>query len=541
MSCRARSSVLLALVSTIGAVGGARATSLEVGTAPFARATHGSHASADVRADAEPALEQATTAAVGGAGGTLVITPTFDSSITSDPNAAAIEAMINAAVAVYGSLFDDPITINIRFRYSTTYADGTTPLSGGLIAASETGLYVLSWSTYVDALVADAKTANDATANASLPGSALTTHVDTASATGRAVGLATTPIMFADGSLGAGGLYDGIVTINSAIPLKFTRPPAVGIYDAQRSVEHEIDEVLGLGSSVDKYPDYRPQDLFAWSGPGTRSFSSSGSRYFSIDGGATSIVGFNQDPNGDFGDWLSATCPQATPYVQNAFSCPNQTSDVTQTSPEGVNLDVIGYDLLTGSPTTTNTSSTTTTPATSTTTTTAGACQSPQVSCCPGGQSNCGVCGTDCGNGGCCPSADPICDNSNGTCLVCAPPQVQCCPAGQPGCGQCGTDCGGGACCPADHPLCDSANGRCLVEPQCGAGQIACHDGALGFTDVACCTLPAKGKQCGAACSQIVAACKASCATTTKPKKCKKRCRASLVGHCRQSRPHACS
>jgi hypothetical protein len=122
-----------------------------------------------------------------------------------------------------------------------------------------------------------------------------------------------------------------------------------------------MDEALGLGSSIGLFADRRPQDLFSWSAPGTRSVSSSGSRYFSIDGGTTDIVGFNQNPSGDFGDWLSGSCPQATPYVQNAFGCANQASDVTQNSPEGVNLDVIGYDLITGPTTTTTTSTTTTT------------------------------------------------------------------------------------------------------------------------------------------------------------------------------------
>src|SRR5207248_867120 len=54
----------------------------------------------------------------------------------------------------------------------------------------------------------------------------------------------------------------------------------------------------------------------------------------------------NQGPTGDFGDWLSEDCPQSHPYVQNAFSCTGQSSDVTATSPEGINLDVIGYDLV---------------------------------------------------------------------------------------------------------------------------------------------------------------------------------------------------
>src|SRR5207253_271777 len=90
----------------------------------------------------------------------------------------------------------------------------------------------------------------------------------------------------------------------------------------------------------------RPQDLFSWSSAGNRNTSFSGIRYFSVNGGVTNIVNFNQGPTGDFGDWASEDCPQSHPYVQNAFSCTGQFSDVTATSPEGINLDVIGYDLV---------------------------------------------------------------------------------------------------------------------------------------------------------------------------------------------------
>jgi hypothetical protein len=90
----------------------------------------------------------------------------------------------------------------------------------------------------------------------------------------------------------------------------------------------------------------RPQDLFSWSSPDVRNLTSNGSRYFSIDSGSTDIVNFNQTPPGDFGDWFSEPCPQRHPYVQNAFICPDQFSDISATSPEGINLDVIGYDLV---------------------------------------------------------------------------------------------------------------------------------------------------------------------------------------------------
>ena len=152
--------------------------------------------------------------------------------------------------------------------------------------------------------------------------------------------------MFANGTVGDGGPFDGIVTIHSAVPFQFTRPTSVVNYDAQRATEHEIDEVLGLGSHLNMArSDLRPQDLFDWSSPGSRNTSSSGARYFSINGGSTNIVNFNQNSTRDFGDWLSGACPQANPYVQNADACKGQFSDIAATSPEGVNLDVIGYDL----------------------------------------------------------------------------------------------------------------------------------------------------------------------------------------------------
>jgi len=63
-----------------------------------------------------------TGATVTGSG--LVISPSFDSSITNNQNVAAIEAMINRAIAIYESLFSDPITVSILFRYSATKPNG---------------------------------------------------------------------------------------------------------------------------------------------------------------------------------------------------------------------------------------------------------------------------------------------------------------------------------------------------------------------------------------------------------------------------------
>src|SRR5437762_3463333 len=278
----------------------------------------------------------------------LVITPTFDSSITSNPNSAAIQSVINKAIAIFQARFKDALTATILFRYSRTAPNGTL-LSGG-VSRSDFPIYSIAWSTFITALKADAKTANDTTANASLPASALSTNIVVTSANGKAVGLGSlTPLgMCANGSVAIGCPYDGIVTLNSGISLSFTRPPSSSSYDAQRQVEHEMDEVFGLGSFLNLGgTNLRPQDLFSWSAAGVRNRTLSGARYFSINSGTTNIVNFNQTSGFDFGDWLSSSCPQAHPYVQNAFVCPGQFADVTASSPEGINLDVIGYDLVT--------------------------------------------------------------------------------------------------------------------------------------------------------------------------------------------------
>ena len=310
--------------------------------------------------------EVKTVTTAGGLG--LIIIPDYDDSITPD-----IEAMIERAISLEESLFNDPITVSILFRYATTQADGCSALPGGALALSLIGLSSTPWNEFVAALSADATTENDTMAIESLsepfPSPSPQTVIFS-TANGRALGLMNTPPkVCANGCVQDGCPYDGIITLNSGFPFAFTRPPEPWQYDAQRTIEHETDEVLGLGSFLDIMnhdpASPQPQDLFSWSSFGTRNLTTNGSRYFSIDSGSVNYVDFNQEAGGDFGDWLSEDCPQALPYVQNAFSCPGQVDDITVVSPEGINLDVIGYDLAdTASPTPTATVTVTATPTT---------------------------------------------------------------------------------------------------------------------------------------------------------------------------------
>jgi hypothetical protein len=99
-------------------------------------------------------------------------------------------------------------------------------------------------------------------------------------------------------------------------------------------------------------------DLYRYSAPNTPSFTTSpdATAYFSIDGGMSKIVGFNQqapDDFGDFGDFGPPTTPCSDgtfrgpdAFIQDAsLSCNNQQAeDYTPASPEYTMLLSIGYD-----------------------------------------------------------------------------------------------------------------------------------------------------------------------------------------------------
>ena len=95
----------------VGNVNGRAVTGLNPGTTYYYRVRPYTAASSGGYSNVTTATTEAATG--------LIINPTFDCSIINDPNSAAIQAMIMRAIAIYESLFSDPITIQILFRYST--------------------------------------------------------------------------------------------------------------------------------------------------------------------------------------------------------------------------------------------------------------------------------------------------------------------------------------------------------------------------------------------------------------------------------------
>jgi hypothetical protein len=267
----------------------------------------------------------------------LVITPTFDSSITGDPNAAAIEGTINTAINTYESDFTDPINVTIDFKEMAT----------GL-GQSNTTLYKINYSAFYNALVADAKSANDATALAHLPnGSAPgSTNPVTGSTTINVKTADLKALGFNGASFPPIGGFDGVIGLNTSI----TTPGSTGsslTYSLLPTTEHEIDEVLGLGSDLSGtgfFSDPAAEDLFRYASTGARSYTTnpSAQAFFSIDG-TTDLAQFdNQNDGGDWGDWQSNPLPPGVlPKVQDAFATPGANPAL---GVELVALDAIGYD-----------------------------------------------------------------------------------------------------------------------------------------------------------------------------------------------------
>jgi len=256
----------------------------------------------------------------------FVIDASFDSSITSDPNAVTIESTINEAIQIYQADFADPITVNITFQEMST----------GL-GMSNTFYTSVNYSDYLNALSSHATTANDAIALAHLtagPNNPVNGQatMDITTALNKALGLGISP---------NDPTNDSTISLNTSI-MNLTR---TGIdptkYDLQTVVSHEIDEALGTSSGVGTSA-INPMDLFRYTQAGARTFTTAGDdAYFSIDG-TTQLARFNQDSSGDYGDWWSVNGTQ-TPEVQDAFGTPGATPSL---GVELTALDVVGYDLV---------------------------------------------------------------------------------------------------------------------------------------------------------------------------------------------------
>jgi hypothetical protein len=287
----------------------------------------------------------------------LVVTPTFDSTWSLDPTAAADEATITSMLATtYDADFTNPVTVAIDF------SDVNTGLGTSL-----TGYYGTSYSSYQSALTSVKQVANGGDGNtaflAELPASGnpvpgnSTAGVSFTSAQGRALGLGTAGVVTVTGETGT---FDSNIMLNMGL-IQSDGYSLVGV------AEHEIDEALGVGSALDGRADIAgtatvasvgAMDFFRYSAPGVRSFTSDSTAesYFSYNNGVTKIVYYNQQTGADYHDWASAgdgtdgAGVDGPPQVQDAFSTPNVPGNRMLGPSEFEALNDVGYNRAVAAP-----------------------------------------------------------------------------------------------------------------------------------------------------------------------------------------------
>jgi len=255
----------------------------------------------------------------------LVITPFYAPTSTFT---AAEKTAISAAVAEIEGLFSDPITVKINFTNNPVGLGG-----------SSTWILSGSYTTVRGLLLADATTATDATAYATLGAvDPFFSSIIVSTAQCRAIG----------GGCGFGpDGFDGTININTTLTDP-TRGNGIspGLYDMESVVEHEIDEILGSGSWLGNPPSSfgRVQDLFRYNAAGGRTYTTAGNdAYLSVDGGLTDLARFNQQAGPGYGDFFSCSHDVAPALrVQNACGTPGV--EVDYSNVEATMMDVLGYD-----------------------------------------------------------------------------------------------------------------------------------------------------------------------------------------------------
>jgi Ca2+-binding RTX toxin-like protein len=272
----------------------------------------------------------AASAAVPGGASPFVINVSYDSSVASAP--AAFKTAVDSVVQYFESKFSDAVTINIDVGYGEV---GGNPLGPTALGQSISFLNSYTYAQLKTGLIADAKTADDATAVATLPATSPVNGTFWVSrGDAKAIGL-----------LGASTSVDGYIGFASNQPFDYDNSNGVtaGQYDFFGVVAHEISEVMGrsllVGGTIGSTPNgYYPLDLFHYSAVGARDFVGTQPGYFSFDNGVTDLNDFNTNSGGDYGDWASnagydAFLAFSSSGVVNAISL----TDLRE-------LDILGWD-----------------------------------------------------------------------------------------------------------------------------------------------------------------------------------------------------
>ena len=261
----------------------------------------------------------------------LTFNLTYDSSTTGAP--AAFFTAFQYAIDFYQTNYTDPVTINLQVGWGKINGANLNP---GNLGQSST--FQPAGRTYAQikaALVADAKSADDAQAVAHLPAADPTggaTFV-MSNAEAKALGLLAANAAGLDGYVG----FDSTANTFTFDPANRAVP---GKYDFIGLAHHEITEIMGrygLGQNGASSGRYSPIDLFRYLSAGNLDLAPANGAYFSIDGGTTVINTFNGTGGGDLSDWAGATLDPYNAFLTSGQKLDASAGDITE-------MDVIGWD-----------------------------------------------------------------------------------------------------------------------------------------------------------------------------------------------------
>jgi hypothetical protein len=277
-----------------------------------------------------------TSTLVGNAHG-LQIDLIWDSSVTSASNWKAIESSVISAAEIFTTLFKNHDLLNIEVGFGEVAGFALAP---GALGESASNGYIVPNDGTVDAALgaADAGLVHAGlmapNATSALDGVAGASFFIT-SADAKAIGLVDP----------AAGL-DGAIGFSNDAPISFGRLlPKASQYDAIGIAAHELSEVMGRvgleGASLGPFNNvYTPLDVFRYSAPGAPVLSP-GPGYFSLNGGVTNLLPFNDPLNGgDGADWATAPVTRA-----NAFDAFAATGPTFVTPVDVLTMAALGYQI----------------------------------------------------------------------------------------------------------------------------------------------------------------------------------------------------